>query len=114
MTEHYTDTLFASGGRGDVSEIDRRRSERTSPDDSSTTAILRDSACPEGRPVRVANESHEGLGICLTEPEHPDIGDTVTVEYQGTARQASVRWVLSKRDHGWRIGLQWREADWTL
>jgi hypothetical protein len=57
--------------------------------------------------VRVVDQSPGGLRVLLEGEDHPSIGSTVAVDYEGTARPASVRWVLAKRERGWRIGLQW-------
>jgi hypothetical protein len=104
-----TTPFDASSGRSRSGTVDleRRQFERTSPDEPNTTAILRDPLENSVYPARVVDQSRGGIRVLLEDGDHPSVGSTVGVDLSGTVRPASVRWVLAKRDHGWRVGLQW-------
>jgi len=88
-------------------DVERRQFERTSPEDPDTTAVLRDPLADAVYPIRVVDESRGGLRVLLDGADHPAVGNMVGVEFSGSVRPATVRWALAKRDHGWRIGLEW-------
>lgn len=90
-----------------ILDSDRREFERMPPQDPSATAILRDPLAQSAQSVRVVDQSRGGLRVLLEDDQHPSVGSTVGIEFNGTIRPATVRWVLSKRERGWRVGLQW-------
>jgi hypothetical protein len=86
---------------------ERREFERIAPQDSRATAILCDPLTKSEHTVQVVDQSSGGLRVLLEDEHHLSIGSTVGVDFDGTLRPASVRWVLAKRKRGWRLGLQW-------
>ena len=93
--------------QGETLELERREAQRESLQSPNDTAILRDPVNKTEVTVHVADYSTGGIRVLLESEDHPSIGSTVAVDFEGIARPAAVRWVLAKRERGWRIGLQW-------
>lgn len=90
--------------------MDNRRGSERTPPEPDRTVVVRYSGGDDQYEASVVNQSRGGLGICLSQPDPPTVGMTVAVEDMGVSRPAMVRWVLWKRDEGWRIGLSWLEG----
>jgi hypothetical protein len=106
MNHPLFDVSATASGDGTIDE-ERREFERTLLQDSEAAGIVRDPLNKSEHAVRVVDRSRGGLCVLLESEDHPGIGSTVAVVLEGTARPAAVRWVLAKRDRGWRMGLQW-------
>jgi len=106
MRKPLFDTSSTESGGGTM-DLERREFQRNSPQDTDANAIVRDPLSKSEHAVRVVDESRGGIRVLLDGEDHPSVGSAVAVDFDGTVRPAAVRWVLAKRERGWRMGLQW-------
>ena len=88
---------------------DRRRRERMPALEEGTHIWLTGS---RRVPVELIDESAGGIGIVIPEASF-NLGPLVDVDYQGERRTASVAYLKTNKDGGYRLGLEWvspREA----
>ena len=85
-------------------EVDRRNSARLPGADGTHLWLDNDVRIA----VQVLNVSDKGLGISLPDMSFV-IGPTVTVDFEGERRQATVAWLQREGDSdAFRMGLEWK------